>query len=40
MKSEVLGIAIKRLKEQEAEIDRLNNLLADRDAGEKNDERG
>jgi hypothetical protein len=28
--SEVLGIAIKRLKEQETEIDRLNELLADR----------
>jgi len=28
--SEVLGIAIKRLKEQEAEIDRLNDLLAER----------
>ena len=38
--SEVLGIAIKRLKEQEAEIDRLNDLLAERDAGERNDERG
>jgi len=38
--SEVLGIAIKRLKEQEAEIDRLNDLLAEWDAGEKNDERG
>ena len=38
--SEVLGIAIKRLKEQEAEIDRLNDRLAERDAGEKNDERG
>lgn len=41
--SEVLGIAIKRLKEQEAEIDRLGNLLAlqesTEDAGEKNDER-
>jgi hypothetical protein len=35
-----LGIAIKRLQEQEAEIDRLNNLLTDRDAGEKDDERG
>jgi len=38
--SEVLGIAIKRLKEQETEIDRLNDLLAEQDAGEKNDERG
>jgi len=38
--SEVLGIAIKRLKEQEAEIDRINALLAERDAGENNDERG
>ena len=28
--SEVLGIAIKRLKEQEEEIDRLNDLLAER----------
>jgi len=28
--SEVLGIAVKRLKEQEKEIDRLNELLADR----------
>jgi hypothetical protein len=43
--SEVLGIAIKRLKEQEAEIERLSDLLALRealaepDAGEKNDER-
>ena len=37
--SEVLGIAIKRLKEQEKEIDRLTDLLAERDAGEKNDER-
>ena len=39
--SEVLGIAIKRLKEQEAEIERLSDLLALReslDAGEKNDE--
>ena len=35
--SEVLGIAIKRLKEQEEEIDRLKAL---RDAGVKNDERG
>lgn len=34
--SEVLGIAIRRLKEQEAEIDRLKALL---DAREKNDER-
>ncbi len=34
--SEVLGIAVKRLKEQETEIDRLKALL---DAGEKNDER-
>ena len=38
--SEVLGITIKRLKEQETEIDRLNDLLAEQDAGEKNDERG
>lgn len=38
--SEVLGIAIKRLKEQEKEIDRLNDIVAQRDAGEKNDERG
>lgn len=38
--SEVLGIAVKRLKEQETEIDRLNDLLAEGDAGEKNDERG
>jgi len=38
--SEVLGIAIQRLKEQEAEIERLNDLLAEWDAGEKNDERG
>ncbi len=38
--SEVLGIAIRRLKEQETEIDRLNDLLADRDAGENNDEGG
>ena len=30
--SEVLGIAIKRLKEQETEIERLNDLLAVRDA--------
>lgn len=43
--SEVLGIAIKRLKEQEAEIERLSDLLALReasaepDAGEENDER-
>ena len=29
--SEVLGIAIKRLKEQEAEIERLGDLLALRD---------
>lgn len=40
--SEVLGIAIKRLKEQEAEIERLSDLLALRealgDAGETNDE--
>jgi len=42
---EVLGIAIKRLKEQEAEIERLSDLLALRealaepDAGENNDER-
>ena len=28
--SEVLGIAIKRLKEQEKEIERLNDLLATR----------
>lgn len=41
--SEVLGIAIKRLKEQEREIERLSGLLALRealaepDAGEKND---
>jgi hypothetical protein len=38
--SEVLGIAIKRLKEHETEIDRLNDLLADRDAGKNNDEGG
>ena len=37
--SEVLGIAIKRLKEQEKEIDRLNDLLAERSAGEEHDER-
>ena len=39
--SEVLGIAIKRLKEQEAEIEQLSDLLASREshgAGEKNDE--
>jgi hypothetical protein len=42
--SEVLGIAIKRLKEQEKEIERLSDMLALRearaepqDAGEKND---
>jgi len=34
--SEVLGIAVKPLKEQEAEIARLKALL---DAGEKTDER-
>ena len=34
---EVLGIAVKRLKEQEKEIDRLNDLLAERDAGVQHD---
>ena len=38
--SEVLGIAIRRLKERETKIDRLNDLLADRGAGEKHDEGG
>jgi len=35
--SEVLGIAVKRLKEQETEIERLNGLLAERDAGGQHD---